>query len=889
MNEKIINTEYIFLNIDIKSKEELFSHIANNAYKWEIVKSIPELIESFKERETLSSTALGGGFAIPHARNPKIAKPAVFVYRFTKPIVWDDENEVEVAIVLLVPEGTGTYLDILSGIATKLMSEKNKDFLKKCKNKTEITSFLISEETKSPTKETQNEKSIRVVGVTACATGVVHTYIAREAILDASAKMDWFAEVETQGQKGPEFILSSESIKKADVVILANDIAIDTDRFIGKKIYKVGTKPLIEDPVFHLRQSLIKSKEMKVDSNNEGTGFDLKDGKAWIRHIMSGISFMIPFIVFAVIVFAIVTGIGKLTYGTWLDYSGKLNGNSNTYVQSGVSLHNLDVKGGATWEAIRGDDGSYTATITINSAFISILYYLNQFANIGFGVMIPVMGAYIANSIGGRSAITPAFILTSAGTNPSMWWHWGIFHSNITSPMTGDEVSMDTLFPSNGGGIFAALLFGFLVGHTVKWINTKWKVSNYLKPIMPIIIIPVFVTLIYGIFTLFLFGNIFGLLMGYFNYGLQKMENSKMGMAALGLVLGLIAGIDMGGPINKIASFGATALIPTDGGKAMGCAAAAFAIAPLGAGICSQIFRKKFKQDQALGVNATILGFMGISEGAIPFAAKYTWAAFLPNIICSGVAGMLAGMFHVSGWVGAWGGPIIALFGGVTTWEMSYIGVLWYLLAIVIATTMHVFMFRFLVEIQSDKGQIGSVKKAHIELMEKMNKDFINEKNLFKSKIMDIKKEKSSISKLKKNKKIAYLAKNEKYNYSLEKINIHFKELLHKHKVFKNKEKSIYKKHIISEKIALKANNTDIKNYKMQQKKLMKQLVTEQQAKLRSLTNVLDQNIKKTKAEKLKTVIQNAKEKYKLEVENYISTFREPSLFNYNQEIMTIS
>ncbi|KAJ3634486.1 hypothetical protein Zmor_016436 [Zophobas morio] len=102
------------------------------------------------------------------------------------------------------------------------------------------------------------------------------------------------------------------------------------------------------------------------------------------------------------------------------------------------------------------------------------------------------------------------------------------------------------------------------------------------------------------------------------------MEASKVGMALLGLVLGMIAGIDMGGPINKIASFGATAMIAVDGGKAMGCAAASFAIAPMGAGIATQIFRKKFKDDQGLGVNATILGFMGISEGAIPFAAKYT-------------------------------------------------------------------------------------------------------------------------------------------------------------------------------------------------------------------------------------------------------------------------
>lgn len=297
-------------------------------------------------------------------------------------------------------------------------------------------------------------------------------------------------------------------ITNADGVILATDITVDMDRFGGKKVYKVGTKTAMKDPIAELQKVLSKGKVLSSE-NSSAADFG-SAGKGIIKHIMSGVSYMIPFVVFAGIVFAIVTVISKMIWGTTYNLDGKYENGVYIYEKSKdvfVSVYNQQAQ----------------TTYALQT--------INKIAGIGFTLMMPIMGGYIAYSIAGRAAID----------------------------------------------------------------------------------------------------------------------------------------------------------------KAMGAAAASFAIAPLEAGVATLIFRKKFKEDQAMGINACILGAMVISEGAIPFVVKYTWAAIIPNIICSVIAGALAFLFHVSGWVGAWGVPIIALFGGVTTWGGSYIGVLWYFVAI------HTILFRILV------------------------------------------------------------------------------------------------------------------------------------------------------------------------------------------------
>lgn len=676
---KIGDEKFVFLDWEIKNKNELFLQIAKIAQKEKIVKVQKDLIQSFTEREELESTAFEDGFAIPHARSKAVTQPAVFFVRFKNAILWDQEKEIQIAILLLIPEGQGDYLDILSGIATKLVDEKIRQKLKKSNSIEEIAN-IINEKQEQKQNVVVGKKALTVIGITACATGVVHTYMARDALLEAGKKLNWNVAIETQGQKGQEFVLTDEQISKADGIIIAADIGIDVERFAGKKVFYTGTKNAINDNVGMLQKAI--SKGQKITGNKEMDTFAVKDKKKLVSHLMNGISYMIPFIVFAGIVSAI---IGSATHAAGIDISKDYD----------------ELTGG-----------------------VLFLKILNDFAGIGFTVMMGVAGAYIANSIAGRAAIAPAFILTMAGNNPKLIWQGYFRNLEIWNPFANDGAgamtSMNNLMqPLN---IFGAVVFGLAVGYMVKWINTKWKISKYIQPIMPIIIIPVFLTTIMWIVWMFTFGPLLGIAVGYLNFGIMKMEDAQVGMALLGLVLGLLAGVDMGGPINKIASFGATAMMSIDHGAAMGPAAAAFAVAPLGCGISAMIFRNKMKGDKTMGINTTILGFMGISEGAIPFAAKYGWPVFTANILGSGLTGAIAGALHVRGHVGAWGGPIIAIFAGVdsgnaTDVNGNFIGILWFLVAIVIGAVFHIVLLRLLLGAK-DHEKLANIFKKEVKLQE---------------------------------------------------------------------------------------------------------------------------------------------------------------------------
>lgn len=683
----LIKEKYIFLDIDdVSTPEELFVKYAKIAQENLIVDDYKLAVKAFKAREAVSSTAFEDGFAIPHARVKAIKKPAVFFVRSKNKIAWEsmDGSETKIAIMLFIPESAENYLDILSSIAQKLMNQDFRSQLKTETKKKAIIKLLTEQEaTKEETVVEHDKNKPTVVGVSACATGVVHTYMARDALLSAAKNLDWNVSIETQGQKGQEHALTDEEIANADAVILATDISVDLDRFAGKKIFKLGTKQALRDPEKALKAAIEEGQISSSKKTSNGS-FDIKTKKRWVGHVMSGISFMIPFIVFAGITSAIIAGIANAM---------------------SINLSNISYSTSEGWKLAEG------TTFILNDG-IKFMWMLNQFADIGFTVMMAIAGAYIANSIAGRAAIAPAFLLTMLGNRPDLWWQGYFENIMISDPKGGvDLVSINAAMqPLN---IVGALIFGSAVGYAVLWINTKWKINKYIQPIMPIIIIPVFLTLIFGIFWIFTLGPVLGIAVGYLYTGILSIERSGVGMALVGLLLGLLAGVDMGGPINKIASFGATAMISVDGGSAMGTAAAAFAVAPLGCGIASLIFRKTFKDDREMGINATILGFMGVSESAIPFAIKYRWAVIIPNIICSGIAGMFAGLFAVQGHVGAWGGPIIAIFAGVTNTSGSFIGILWYLIAIAIGTAVHIVLLRVLVEVQLK----GKLTKADFKQM----------------------------------------------------------------------------------------------------------------------------------------------------------------------------
>ncbi|MDK2819844.1 MAG: fructose-specific PTS transporter subunit EIIC [Mycoplasmataceae bacterium] len=678
----MFNLENILLEKEIKSRNDVFNLIADEAILLKIIlgSNRQKLIDAFINRENESTTGFEDGFAIPHARIKEILKPTIFVIRSNTPIKWEsmDGNPIKVAIALLIPEDQSStlHMDVLSKVATLLLDNEFRKNMHSLKTKEKIYNYLnlkINEE-----KKVINQSGTKglIVGVSACATGVAHTFMAKDSLEKAGVEMGYKIKIETQGQKGIESKLTDTEIENAESVIIAADIYVDLDRFQGKKILKVKTNNAISEPVKCIEESL----KQNIDGENKSkktldTNFKQTRMNVFMGHLLSGVSRMIPFIVFSGIVWAIMNSLGSI---------------------NGV-----------------GDNEVYKI--------------LKGISEIGFTVFIAIMGAFIAESITGRAGFAPAFIATfaAANTNFTFWWNL----DGISNPIP----QIDFFFPNAsetgvgnvGLSLFSAIIMGFSAGYFIKWI-LSWKTHKLITPIISIIFIPVVSTIILTFPFILLLSGPLGFIMNAIVFGLSEAAKINGLNFLIGFLLGCMIGFDMGGPINKIAGTCATALIVVDP-RLMGSVAAAIPIAPIGCGISTIWARKKFtEKERAEGVSALGLGFFGISEGAIPFAVNRPKQVLIANVIASGIAGGLAFLFFCGGYVGMWGGPITAIVGGVSapvtelaklnqtipqifgggSNGLQYISILWFFLAIILGSIIHSLIFVFGINISSKEDKI---------------------------------------------------------------------------------------------------------------------------------------------------------------------------------------
>ncbi|MCP4336833.1 MAG: PTS transporter subunit EIIA [Mycoplasma sp.] len=650
------------LNLTCKNRDEVLTEISKDAVENGFASSQAKLVKAFQAREKTGTTGFEDGVAIPHARIPEIKETVVYVARFPKGVDWPalDGKKTTVAIGLIVKGGKDAgndHMEILSLIATKLMDESFRDLVKNG-TKASITKAIEEKEKKSATKTStnNNSKGLKIVGVSACATGVAHTYMAQKAMQDEGAKLGHMVKVETQGQKGQENKLTDKEIAEADYVIIAADINVELDRFNGKKVILTTTKDAMHNFAKIISKAPREAKKLKVGSNGNIVN---SSGRGMLSHILSGVSRMIPFVVFSGIVWAIL--------------------NSITFAYKGsVVPHELKLA--------------------------------SEAAAVGFTFFIAIMGGFIGESVGGRAAFAPATIATFIAANPDFYYDWnGLIHAVYMKDLAGNilkDASGKAIQLKVGWTIVGAIICGFSSGYIVNQVN-KIKVHSLLQPLMPILFIPVIVTSILVFPIVFAFGAPIGWLINMLGLGIGLGGQVPGVNFIIGFILGAMIGWDMGGPINKIAGSTATALIVVDP-RLLGAVEAAIPIAPLGCGLATIIGGKTFdKTEKGLGISALALGFFGISEGAIPFAAKRPKQTIFVNTISSAVAGGLAFTFFVGGHVGMWGGPIVAfvlgiyadpgtlgihipvMFGGT----VPFISILWFFVAIIAGTTIHAFLY----------------------------------------------------------------------------------------------------------------------------------------------------------------------------------------------------
>ncbi|OEJ32233.1 fructose-specific PTS transporter subunit EIIC [Streptomyces subrutilus] len=459
----------------------------------------------------------------------------------------------------------------------------------------------------SQEKSGGGQKRLKLLAVTACPTGIAHTYMAAEKLQQAADRLGVDMKVETQGSIGAENVLSDNDVREADGIIIAADKEVDRERFAGKRVLSTGVADGIHRPqelIERVRSAPVQAGTAAgagAGSGGSGAGGGGHERGAAYKALMNGVSHMIPFVVVGGLLLAVSIALG----------------------------------GHSTAEGIEFDKGSFW-------------FYVNALGGLGFKLMLPIFSGYIAYALGDRPALVPGMI--------------GGFLAADAVNIYGAEAN---------AGFLGAIATGFLAGYLVVWIK-KVKVPGFAQPIMPIIVIPIVSTVALGLFYVYVIGRPISWVFTHLTNWLNGMTGSSA--IVLGALIGLMIAFDMGGPVNKTAFLVAVGLIGTNN-AVMGMAAAAIPVMPLGQGLATLLRRKLYSdQERETGIAALFMGFFGISEGAIPFAAARPAQVIPANMLGGAVAGALAGLSGVEDSV-PHGGPIVAAFGAVSGVAMFFVAI----------------------------------------------------------------------------------------------------------------------------------------------------------------------------------------------------------------------
>ncbi|MDZ4443752.1 PTS fructose transporter subunit IIABC [Bacillus cereus] len=444
---------------------------------------------------------------------------------------------------------------------------------------------------------------MKLLAVTSCPNGIAHTYMAAENLQKTADKLGVQMKIETQGGIGVENELTEQDIREADGIIIAADRVVNKDRFVGKKLLVVGVQDGIRKPgeliqrvisgnvpIYHSQSKIVESNQQEKKQN------------PIYRHLMNGVSFMVPFIVVGGLLIAI-----ALTLGGEKTPGG------------------LVIPEGSFWKTIE------------------------QIGGASFTFMVPILAGYIAYSIADKPGLVPGMIGGYIAATGSFY---------------GSE---------SGAGFLGGIIAGFLAGYMALRIK-KLKVPKAIQPIMPIIIIPVFTSLIVGLAFVFIIGAPVAQVFVSLTAWLAGMQGSSS--ILLALILGAMISFDMGGPVNKVAFLFGSAMIGEGNYEIMGPIAAAICIPPIGMGLATFIGKGKFQDsEREMGKASFTMGLFGITEGAIPFAAQDPLRV-IPSIMAGSMAGAVIAMIgHVGDRV-AHGGPIVAVLGAVDNVFMFFVAVI---------------------------------------------------------------------------------------------------------------------------------------------------------------------------------------------------------------------
>ena len=650
----LITEQQVILDLRGADRHEATRALAERLVATGRCTDLDTFLSDVRERETKMATGLPGGIGIPHARSSAITEPSL-VFGRADGIDWGaKDGPARLVFLIAAPaDGGDAHMQMLPRLARALMKQDFKDALANATTEDEVVRLVDGQvaldapaasgatqssttssapaaaapatgtaattgsaaATSGATATATATRSLKLVGVTSCPTGIAHTYMAAEGLENAARAAGHEMTVETQGSAGSNPISAAE-IAAADAVIFAHDLPVkDAARFAGKPTVDVGVKRGISDGPALVAEAERLVAEWDADPSKAreavaaaaagggasgGLVTKVDDGASTLTRVrqwlMTGVSYMIPFVAAGGILIALSFMLAQVAMGE----------------QGAIEI----VKYGLTAE------GEYNITSSFSplslTSWAALLFVMGAAA---FGFLVPILSGFIAFAIADRPGLVP-----------------GIVGGSIAATM--------------GAGFLGGLVTGIVGGLVARWVS-GWKVAKGVRGIMPVVVIPIVSTAI----TAGLFITLLGRPIVSLTEGLQSALGGMSGSSAviLGLVLGAMMGFDLGGPVNKVAYAFATTGLGAAGAasnspelKIMAAVMAAGMVAPLAMALATTVRPKLFSEpERENGKAAWLLGASFISEGAIPFAAADPVRIIASSVVGSAVTGGLAMLFGV--------------------------------------------------------------------------------------------------------------------------------------------------------------------------------------------------------------------------------------------------
>ncbi|HGI3024125.1 TPA: fructose-specific PTS transporter subunit EIIC [Streptococcus agalactiae] len=605
--QDLLKKEVMIMDLKATSKEAAIDEMITKLVDTGVVTNFAIFKDGIMKREAQTSTGLGDGIAMPHSKNAAVKEATVLFAKSASGVDYEalDGQPTDLFFMIAAPDGANdTHLAALAELSKYLLKERFADQLRQAKTPDDIIATFdsnsISQETVAPqTVQSTSKGSDYIVAVTACTTGIAHTYMAEEALKKKAAEMGVGIKVETNGASGVGNKLTSSDIARAKGVIIAADKAVEMDRFDGKPLVSRPVADGIkksEDLINIILDNKAQTYHAKNQNDKQSGESDGKSGlgSAFYKHLMGGVSQMLPFVIGGGIMIAI-----AFLFDNILGVPKDQLSNLGSYHEIAALFKNI---GGAA-----------------------------------FAFMLPVLAGYIAYSIAEKPGLVAGFVAGSIASS-------GLAFGKVPFAEGGKATLALAGVPS---GFLGALVGGFLAGGVILLLRKLLSgLPKSLEGIKSILLYPLLGVLITGFLMLLV-----NIPMAAINTALNTFLQGLSGSSAvlMGLLVGGMMAVDMGGPVNKAAYvFGTGTLAATvanGGSVVMAAVMAGGMVPPLAVFVATLLFKDKFNnEERQSGLTNIVMGLSFITEGAIPFGAADPARAIPSFIVGSALTGALVGL-----------------------------------------------------------------------------------------------------------------------------------------------------------------------------------------------------------------------------------------------------